>query len=287
VLQCWKKERNQMKEAKVLLQNWGIGLLGSLLVAGAAYQRRSLSASGAIAAAAMGMVMYALGSLAWFGTLLAFFLSSTILSKLNPKKKAAAESGYAKGGRRDAGQVAANGGIGLVLCVMYAIWPEPIWWIVFVGVMATVNADTWATELGGLSKALPRSIISGKKVTPGTSGGITWLGLAASAAGGLFIGGAAYAFAKLGNHQTDSALLIIVGAGLVAGFIGSLLDSWLGATLQVMYRCAHCSKEVEKSVHCDRDALLIRGWPWMTNDAVNAISSIGGGAVAFVLFLLV
>jgi uncharacterized membrane protein len=54
-----------------------------------------------------------------------------------------------------------------------------------------------------------------------------------------------------------------------------------------MYRCAHCSKEVEKSVHCDRDAFLIRGWPWMTNDAVNAISSIGGGAVAFVLFLLV
>ena len=93
---------------------WVYGFAGSVIIAGAAYWKRSLSLSGLIAAVLLGTTMYALGSLAWFGTLIAFFISSSLLSKLRHQRKAAAESGYAKGGRRDAGQVAANGGLGFV-----------------------------------------------------------------------------------------------------------------------------------------------------------------------------
>ena len=84
---------------------------------------------GLIAAVLLGTSMFALGNIAWFGTLIAFFISSSLLSKLKHQRKSAAESGYAKGGRRDAGQVAANGGLGLLLCIGNAIWPDPVWWV--------------------------------------------------------------------------------------------------------------------------------------------------------------
>ena len=58
----------------------------------------------------------------------------------------------------------------------------------FAGVMATVTADTWATELGVLSTHAPRSITTMRPVAPGTSGGVTLLVLLASALGALLIG---------------------------------------------------------------------------------------------------
>jgi uncharacterized protein (TIGR00297 family) len=285
-----------------LIWNWMIGILGSLAIAMLAYQRRSLSGTGAAAAVVLGTFMYALGSLAWFGTLIAFFISSTLLSKVKHKRKAAAESGYAKSGRRDAGQVLANGGIGLLLCLGNAIWPHSAWWACYIGVMATVNADTWATEIGGLSRRMPRSIVTGKRVEAGTSGGITGLGLVASMLGGLFIGGMAWLFARAGASPYganiprieagvvgEGAAISLMGlllVGLLGGLIGSLIDSWLGATVQVMYRCEDCGKEVEKRVHCNVPGVRIRGIDWMTNDAVNMTSSLIGGLVAFLLFRL-
>ncbi|MEK8126375.1 DUF92 domain-containing protein [Paenibacillus filicis] len=267
------------------------GFIGSLVIAGAAYWKKSLSASGAVAAIVMGTAMYALGSAPWFGTLIAFFVTSSILSKWKKSKKAEAELGYAKGGRRDAGQVLANGGIGLLLCAANAIWPHTLWWAAYIGVMATVTADTWATEIGGLSRGKPRSIINGKTVEPGTSGGVTPLGLTASAAGGLFIGAAAWGLSllipdTLRGSESAMGLLALLVLGILGGLLGSLADSWLGAVFQVMYRCSKCGQEVEKNRHCDAAAVRIRGFTWMNNDAVNALSSMAGGLACVVMSIL-
>jgi uncharacterized protein (TIGR00297 family) len=266
---------------------WVYGLAGSVIIAGAAYWKKSLSLTGLIAAVLLGTMMYALGSLAWFGTLIAFFISSSLLSKLGHQRKAAAESGYAKGGRRDAGQVAANGGLGMLLCIGNVIWPNPVWWFIYMGVMATVNADTWATEIGGLSKSIPRSIVSGKRVTAGTSGGITGLGLIASLLGGAFIGLVGGIFNQLGEtHEVNSTIVSLVLLGAIAGLGGSLLDSWLGATLQVMFRCDVCGKTIEKQEHCNRKAMQIRGLRGISNDVVNAGSSLIGGVICLGLSTL-
>ncbi|MEY9092734.1 uncharacterized protein (TIGR00297 family) [Paenibacillus sp. RC84] len=283
----------------------GIGLLGSILVAGAAYSKRSLTASGAAAAVVLGTLMYSLGSAAWFGTLIAFFVASTLLSKYKHKRKAAIESGYAKSGNRDAGQVAANGGLGLLLCIGSVIAPHPAWWAAFVGVMAAVTADTWATEIGGLSRTAPRSILTGRKVAPGTSGGVTALGLLATCAGGLFIGAAAWLLARLGSGAVTGAsgqqaaavltagaqhpletLLPLLAAGLAGGLAGSLSDSLIGAKWQAMYRCAVCGRDIERGSHCGSPAEPLRGFAWMTNDAVNVIGSLFGGAAALAAVLL-
>ncbi|MDD9265720.1 DUF92 domain-containing protein [Paenibacillus sp. GCM10023248] len=266
---------------------WIMGLGGSLIIAGAAYLRRSLSGSGLLSAIVLGTLMFVWGSLAWFGMLIAFFITSSVLSKLKHERKAAAESGYAKGDRRDAGQVAANGGLGLALCACNAIWPDPVWWMLFVGVMATVTADTWATEIGGMSKSAPKSIVNGKRVPPGTSGGVSLLGLLASLAGGACIGGIGGWLSTLSGLGYETAAWPVLAAlGAISGLAGSLTDSWLGATLQVMYRCQVCGKEIEKKTHCEQRALQIRGISFMTNDGVNALSSLAGGIVCLLLWLL-
>jgi len=275
--------------------HWGIGLAGSLAVASAAYAKRSLSVSGAAAAIVTGTLLFGWGSAAWFGSLIAFFLSSSLLSKWKKAARGEAEGGYEKGGRRDAWQVAANGGLALLLCAANQLWPDPLWLAAFVGALAAVNADTWATEIGGLSKSKPRSLLTGAPVPPGTSGGVTVLGLAASACGGLFIGAAAYALLQATPAASHLAadtgvlaagLLPLLLAAFAGGMAGSLADSAIGAAWQRMNRCTVCGKEIERAEHCGKPAVRIRGLRWMGNDAVNVLGSIAGSAVAVGVWVL-
>jgi uncharacterized protein (TIGR00297 family) len=281
------------------------GLIASGLVAGLAYRKRSLSLSGALAAVGVGTILVAFGTIVWFGLLLVFFVSSSALSRWKRRSKGEAEGVYEKTGRRDAGQVLANGGIGALLCVLYVVEPSPLWWYAFVGVMASVNADTWATEVGGLSRSLPRHIRTGRTVQPGTSGGVTPLGLGASAAGGLCIGLSAWLLERAASiwvwsfgestvlglragwiERTEAARdggVLLLMLGLVGGMAGSLSDSWLGATVQRIRRCRVCGREVERSEHCGQPTDDWRGWRWFNNDTVNVVSSVIGGLAAVVV----
>ncbi len=258
-----------------------IGLAVSGAGAAAAYRRSSLSRSGAWSALAMGTGFIVLGGPLWFGLLLVFFGTSTYWSKWKRRHKAkeAAEAKYAKSGRRDAGQVWANGGAGLAICALHAMWPEPWLAAAYIGVMAAVNADTWATEIGALSGSMPRSILNGRKVPAGTSGGITMLGTAAALAGAACIGAAAAVLALVDSVQLPSPAALIVIAG-VSGLFGALVDSLLGATLQGMFRCSQCGIELERDEHCGRPAERYRGLRFMTNDIVNLATSIAAGACA-------
>lgn len=276
-------------EMKFILQ-LTIGLAGSMLIAGVAYRKHSLSRSGFFAAVLLGTILYAWSNVMWFGSLIAFFISSSLLSKIKQRRKLEAERHYEKSGARDAGQVAANGGVALVAAIGYALFPHIAWWYAYIGALAAVNADTWATELGGLSRSKPRSILSGKPVPPGTSGGVTVVGLMASLAGGLFIGAVAYMLFWLSGGETSQPISLrdmhgtLLAAG-AAGILGSMLDSLMGATVQASYRCSRCGRIVEKNEHCGVPSEHVRGWRSMRNDHVNALTSLGGAWVGLVVGL--
>ncbi|WP_151736129.1 DUF92 domain-containing protein ['Paenibacillus yunnanensis' Narsing Rao et al. 2020] len=264
---------------------WAAGFFGALLVAGAAYRKESLSFSGMLAAVIMGTVYFGAGNAFWFGILLLFFISSSLLSKLHHENKAELEAAYDKTGRRDAGQVFANGGLGMLLVLLNAILPSALWEYAFIGVMATVTSDTWATEIGTLAKKPPRSVLTGKVLPAGTSGGVSWPGTLGAAAGGLMIGAAAWILRMLsGMDQQPMSSLVL--AGLAGGLVGAFADSFLGATVQRMNRCTVCGRELEAAQHCGRPAVHARGWQWMNNDAVNLLSSVIGGAFALGVGLL-
>jgi uncharacterized protein (TIGR00297 family) len=204
-----------------------IGFVGSLLIAIVAYRKRSLSASGAVAVVIIGTLIYALSDIKWYGVLLAFFISSSLLSHRKKEAKQEVESLFAKTGTRDFMQVFANGGAGLVAILgAFIAAMEEGWYAFYIGSIAAVTADTWATEIGVLAKGKPRHIFTWRKVDPGTSGGVSGAGLAASFAGGTFIGGCACLFSLLAQEGVNVHYVV---AGAVGGMIGSLIDSAVGA----------------------------------------------------------
>lgn len=249
----------------------------SLVIVALALWRGSLSPSGAAGALVVGILTFGLGGPVWGALLGLFFITSSLLSHYKEREKEAAAEKFEKGHQRDLAQVLANGGLGSLAAVLSVLAPSPIWFPFFLGVMATVTADTWATELGTLSKQPPRLITNGRIVEVGTSGGISLLGTAVSLAGGLLIGMAA-------TLLLASPLLTPIGA--VAGLVGSLFDSLLGATIQQIYYCDNCGKETERKIHkCGHPTRPLRGLPWLNNDLVNLFSSIVGGLTAVALSL--
>lgn len=257
-----------------------IGIAFAIIVALTARAAGSLSKSGAIAAVAVGGITFGLGGFLPAILLLTFFITSSVLSKVGGARKKDAAGAFEKDGERDYGQVLANGGMASLYAALLAFCDENIWFVGLVGAFASVNADTWSTELGVLARRKPRLITTLKMVEPGTSGGVTLEGTLAGLAGAALIGIVA------GVGKLDGNIFLAVTAG---GMLGATLDSLLGATVQVIYSCPVCDKQTERHpTHvCGGSTTYLRGWSWLSNDLVNFISSIVGSLVAIGIWLVV
>ncbi len=292
-----------------LLASLLIGFGLAALIAAAAWRVHTLNRQGAWAALLLGTVIFGLGGLGWAILLLGFFISSSTLSRLFKRRKAAFEEKFSKGAQRDANQVLANGGIAGLFVLAHLLLPGALWpWVGFAGALAAANADTWATELGVLSSSTPRLISTGQRVERGTSGGISGVGILAAFSGALLIALFAVLFwqghiAPLPAGAPDWLLrslgaqvpqisgaqrLIWLAVIAFSGLAGSLVDSWLGATVQAIYTCPACLKETERHpLHtCGTPTTLTRGWAWLDNDWVNTVCTLMGGVLPVLLSLL-
>lgn len=268
------------------LQRLIAALLLSSLIGGLGRWRGSLTASGWFGAVLVGTATAGFGGWAWGALVVIFFVTSSALSHWRRDRKAAvADDKFAKTERRDLAQTLANGGVTSLCAVLYHYMPHPALLAAGVGALATVTADTWATELGTLSAGPPRLVTTGRVVRPGTSGGVTVLGMAATVAGALLIGlSAALALAIV----DDARAWWIVPAALVGGVAGSLADSLLGATAQVTRWCPRCESETERLLHrCGAPTTQLRGWRWLDNEGVNFVASLVGAGVALLMALAV
>jgi len=278
-----------------------IGCIPGIIVAYLAYRAHSLNLSGAVSAAIVGTIVFGLGGWQWAILLLAFFITSSGLSRMFKNRKQGLYEKYSKGDQRDAGQVLGNGGLATAFVLVHVLYPESvIGWVGFAAALAAVNADTWATELGVLNPTPPRMITdlrkrvlgvlnphpprlihNFKQVEKGTSGGISIIGTLASLAGSGLIGILA---ASLSPQSASWTMSIII---TVAGLAGSLFDSFIGATVQAMYYCPADQKETEKHpLHtCGTETVHIRGWEWLSNDWVNFACGAFGVLVALGLIV--
>lgn len=264
-----------------------LGLLLSSLIGLTGYRAKALSLSGVLGAILVGTTTFGLGGWTWGLLLILFFASSSLLSRYREREKEYLGEKFAKMARRDLGQALANGGVGALLAVLYGIWAEPLLFVGFVGAMAAANADTWATEIGVLSPHPPRLITTRQIVVPGTSGGVTIMGLTAAFLGAATIGLSALILriveAIWAGAVPDPEPVRLLLAATVAGVAAGLFDSYLGATVQAMYCCDVCQKETEQTIHrCGTPTRQVRGWSWLNNDAVNCLAT-AFGAVAAVL----
>ena len=241
----------------------GVAMLVSALVSAGGFAARALDGAGTVAAWLVGTAV--LIGTGWPGgaVLLAFFTLSSAVSRFAPRHRPAALD--AKGERRDAWQVLANGGAAASGAALLAGTPAALW--VVSGALATAAADTGATAWGAGSMALPRHVLTGRAVPAGTSGGMTWRGTL----GGL-VGAWVTAAAGL---PTGGVPLLAAGTGI--GFCGMLLDSWLGAAAQGRFHCPACDAPSEWRRHrCGIQTLHVGGIRWLTNDAVNGLATTAG-----------
>lgn len=218
--------------------------------------------------------------------LLAFFFSSSKLTKVGADKKQKSDVDYKQGGQRNWVQVLSNSAIATVLIVV-------IWYFVgwedkcldskestlvtsllggIIGHYACTNGDTWSSEIGVLSDAQPRLITTFKPVRKGTNGGVTKTGLLAAAAGGTVVG---LTFVIIGfftaKCSSDVALrqLLVIPLSALAGLGGSLIDSLLGATVQFSGFCTVRNKVVGKP---GPTVKKISGLNILDNNGVNFVS---------------
>lgn len=243
----------------------------ALAVAVAARRLRALSYDGAIMATLIGTA--AMGSgWRWGVLLVAFFVASSALSRWRAATKEARTRGILeKGGERDAWQVAANGGVFAVAAIL-ALRGWPAASALGAGALAAAAADTWATEIGTLSRRTPVSMLTLRPVPAGTSGGVTLLGWLGAALGAGFIA-AVSAVLGWGPH--------VALAAVVGGLAGATADSLVGATVQARRWCARCAEATERKVHsCGERTTVAGGLRWMDNDTVNLLATIVGGVVA-------
>lgn len=272
-----------------IFSQFAIGIILAAIIALIAYFARALNRSGAFAAFLLGTVIFGVGGLNWAIVLMAFFIPSSLLSRLFKTQKKDVEANFSKGSRRDAGQVAANGAIAGLCALLFPFFGNPGWlWAAFAGALAAASADTWATEIGVLGKWKPRMITTGKPVDAGTSGGVSLAGFTAALAGSTFVAIFAVILkpASLpGTLENNVGLLTLV---ILAGLSGSILDSILGAGSQAMYYCDTCRKETEKfPTHgCGTATRHIRGKVWLNNDVVNTFCTAGGALLAAILAVI-
>jgi len=236
-----------------------IGFILSAIVVILAFRIGALTRSGAIAAWIVGGVVCGVGGWLWAAALLTFFATSSGLSRWRKRRKESL--GYEKGGRRDAGQVLANGGAATVCALLPILFPvvgktQAFFW--FLSALAAANADTWATEIGSALGGRPIDLRTGRLVTPGTSGAISLGGMLAALAGAALIG----VFAPEGISRS---------VVIVAGWGGAIGDSLMGAFVQAQWRDP---EEPERWIERPQSRSPDRGWRWVGNDAVNFMASL-------------
>lgn len=251
----------------------GMGLAAVMAVV--SFRLRFLNGGGSVALFLLGTLVFGAGGWVFAVPILAFFLVSSVLSKMGKKRKDKLETVFEKGSRRDVGQVLANGGIAGLMLIFWYFTQNNFFYVLYIAALAAVTADTWATEIGVMARGNPRSILTFKPVAMGASGGVSALGTAGALLGSLLlvvIGWLCSPHASPRAFGVRESIIV-----LFAGLIASLVDSLLGATVQAQFQCPACGKITEKRVHCsDRRTAFVQGFLWINNDVVNGLCAVAG-----------
>jgi uncharacterized protein (TIGR00297 family) len=233
-------------------------------------RRKNLTVDGAITAFFIGLGIFSY-NLAMGIMLIVFYLSSSKLTHYKKQIKMKQEEFISN---RDYIQVLCNSLWLFIACLVYHFDYDKrkMASLMAIGVLSCCAGDTWASEVGSVVSSAPILITTLKRVPPGTNGGISLGGTIASFMGGLLIGISYYILLNL--FPTDLYAFSLMEScllGSAGGFVGSMLDSLMGATIQATYWCEQSKKVVKIQ---SKTTKKISGIAVMTNEAVNLISSL-------------
>ena len=150
---------------------------------------------------------------------------ATLATAHRKQQKAIIERRVTHQERRTTGQVLANGGVAALLGLAAVCMPNQQAWagLMISGALSAATADTLASEIGMIYGRLSVNILTFKREPRGLDGAVSIEGFLLGAAGSLVIS-LIYAI----SHRSLTAIPVIV----IAGTLGNIADSYLGATLE-------------------------------------------------------
>lgn len=220
-----------------------------------AYHKKAITPDGIVAAILTAASLYTLGGFWVALSLVVFFILGSVLSKLKNDHKAKAEALQEPGSARNWKQVLCNSLPASLIVWLAMILDRPDLNLVAIAVFSAASADTFSSEIGMMSKGKVYNILTGQSLPSGVSGGVSKAGFLAGLLGALLLG--LLALADFGMK----GLALTTGLG----FLGTLVDSLLGAAFQAKYT----SDQAGLQDRASGGGRLIGGYAWMTNNMVN------------------
>jgi len=219
-----------------------------------AFRAKTADLSGLFSAALVGIILLVFAAPygpSWFLIMLTFFIlgSAATKYKFEYKKRICVEQG--KGGARGYRNVFSNGIVAASAAVLFGVFQQPVFVVMYVGSVATAAGDTLASEIG-VTGGIPRMITTLRQVPVGTNGGITLTGETVALFGSFVVSGVALLLQVI----TPQMMAICT----LAGFVGTNIDSVIGATIEN------------------------RGF--LGNAGTNLFATLGGGIFAVTLYLI-
>ncbi|WP_406661426.1 TIGR00297 family protein [Methanolobus sp. ZRKC3] len=240
----------------VPVQEMFLALIFSLVLGYLAYKTKIADISALLGAALLGVLVIVFSEIFWFILLLTFFILGGAFTKYKYKYKESIGLAQSEGGVRSYENVFSNSTAALMLAILYGIYPQYSELIIFayLGTVATATGDTLASEIGTTAQSQPIMITTLKPAAAGVDGAVTVLGEIAALLGAMVIGILPVIFGKV---DSIIPVILITTAG---GFLGTNVDSLLGATLQK------------------------RGM--LSNSGVNFVATFAGAAISAILYLI-
>jgi uncharacterized protein (TIGR00297 family) len=192
---------------------------------------KKLTPAAAITGGLLGWAIYAGVGYAGLILLALFFITGTAATSWKKKEKLQIKGAAAHQPTRRTGQVIANAGVAAIAGLLATQIPacRSLFFLMIAGALSSAAADTLSSELGMVYGRRFFNILTWKPDERGLDGVISIEGLVIGMAGSVLI---ALAYGLLVNWDTrfawDPRVLIIV----IAGTIGNLADSYLGALFE-------------------------------------------------------
>lgn len=261
------------------------------------FLRGSLDLSGSIATFVMGVIVLWTTKLEGFFLLFLCVVFSTVAKKFcassagGASDMGSASSADCASDFGDFGRSSAKLGMSQVLARALMIMLSALMWyvlgtlpslVMFGASIAEFFADSLASSIGSLSKSSPFSIRNFEPVSKGFSGGVTLLGILASFVASIVVGFSwVLLFYNNIGLQEISKCIALCSVIALTGFMGSIIDSYLGACVQAHYINPKTGQLTEKDREAGLDNELSYGLRWVDNDMVNLLSNIFSAVFSF------
>jgi len=206
---------------------WGASI--NLALAGISYALKMVSISGFISGFLIGTTLYTFGGYQGFLVLLAFFILGSGCTKFGYAYKKSLGVAQEKGGARGWKNATANCSVGTFLAILGILSAQPLSSIFFAGMFAafaTAAADTVSSEIGQVLGKHPILITTLRPVPVGTEGAVSLEGTFAGIVASMIVASLGIVFHMFG--------WIAAGFVVVGAFVGTTVESYLGATLEQM-----------------------------------------------------